>query len=189
MLMEYIRFNMPLSSANIRECSVEELKALEDWYLLSLDDRVQQLRRLVATLDPKWQPDLSLSSLDTVDQWFRSNARSRRRTSEELAEIRASLRFSVDVSDYELTDQTLSFSADVGIYMALVLKHLRQDLSWGQELKRRDSADFGYPVLMGFGGPVFNPLRIGGVAAQKIINGKAQPLADLVNIWAGMRPK
>ena len=109
----------------------------------------------------------------------------RSRTREEIAEIAARLTFPIDVPSEELTNRTFSLAMDTGMYFSqVVLKNLA-GTKWDQPLRNPKFADYGQPVITGFGAVLLNPVRIFistayGVASKERGGGRsARALRDM----------
>jgi hypothetical protein len=74
---------------------------------------------------------------------------------------------------------------DIGMYFAeVVLKNL-SGTSWAQPLKSKNFADYGQPVLMGFGEVPLNPVQIAVTLAYGIARKRkgANRLRELYDVW------
>jgi hypothetical protein len=133
-----------------------------------------------------WRADETQNSLLRLGEWMAKQVQTRPRSTDELDRIRAGLSFEVPVANWELTDQTFTDATRVGIYLAQVLAHGRPDLRWTYKDKPRNHADYGQPVLAGFGKMVFNPVRIGTVLARGIADRTltADRLFQLHKFWS-----
>ena len=73
-------------------------------------------------------------------------------------------------------------------FSQVVLKNLG-GTKWDQPLRNEKFADYGQPVIMGFGSVPLNPVRLivmlaYGIARKKQVGDR---LLDLYNTWATMR--
>ena len=76
---------------------------------------------------------------------------------------------------------------DVGMYFGqVVLKNL-PGTRWDQVLKNKKDADYGQPVIMGFGAAPLNPVWILVTTAYGVSRKKAARLRELYETWAKMR--
>jgi len=63
---------------------------------------------------------------------------------------------------------------------------LRGGLKWDQSLKNPRFADYGQPVIMGFGAVPLNPVRVCVTTAYGISRKKPARLGELYATWAKM---
>src|SRR6266851_6630039 len=136
-----------------REMSKKELKDYFRWFVEVLPERISELTEAVRQSHgfETWQPDYAPASLDTLGNWFAVQAEARNRTQEELEAIKNRLVFPMDIPGEELTNRTFSLAMDVGMYFSQVLLKNHPSLHWEQPTDDKKFADYGQPVLVGFG--------------------------------------
>jgi hypothetical protein len=95
-----------------------ELREYNSWFHSMIPHRIAELRRALRSSPgfEAWNSDYTPASLEQLGAWFQGQVTTRRRTPEEIDEIRTRLVFSITLSDVELTNQTLSLAMDVGMY-------------------------------------------------------------------------
>ena len=106
-----------------------------------------------------------------------------------MGEIKGRLTFEIDVPNVELTNKTFSLAMDIGMYFGQVILKSLPGTRWGQPLRNPNSADYGQPVIMGFGRVPLNPVSIVvtlayGFAAKKHSGDRLRALYD---VWSKMR--
>jgi hypothetical protein len=179
----------PFPSA-LRDISKKELRDFFEWFQEWKPARISQLREFVnAPGDGGEFVDFSPESLVRLDSWYPRQVRMRPRFQEEVEEIRKRLVFPVEIPDEELTDVTLSVAIDVGIYFGEVVVANIPGTAWSQLVGSKRNADYGAPVILGFGKAVLNPLAMCRTLAYGISRGKSSRLRELFDVWAGMAEK
>jgi hypothetical protein len=127
-----------------------------------------------------WNADYSPNSLDVLGEWFAQVAANREKSKEELEVAKydvAAFQLSVtkktwtqeelettkqqleflNFVGYEswlkpvLTERTKSIAFDVGLYLSQVFLKQYPQLTWSQNTTAKKDANYGQPVLMGFG--------------------------------------
>ena len=89
----------------------------------------------------------------------------------------------------QLTNRTFSLAMDIGMYFSqVVLKNL-DGTKWDQPLRNEKFADYGQPVIMGFGSVPLNPVRVVVTLAYGIMTKKQSGgrLRELYDTWARMK--
>jgi hypothetical protein len=84
----------------------------------------------------------------------------------------------------ELTNRTYSLAMDVGMYFSQVLIKNHPSLRWELPTHNKKFADYGQPVLVGFGRVPLNPIRIAVVLAHGIAAKKQERLRELYDYWS-----
>jgi hypothetical protein len=174
---------------DFRERSKKELDAYRYWFVESILQRIAELTRAVKTSPgfETWEPDSSVSSFEQLGQWFERQVETRARTSTEMDRSRATLRFPVDVPSENLTDRTTSLAFDAGMYFALVVLNNLPGTRWDMPLKNERFADYGQPVIIGFGAVPLNPARTILMTACGVARKQPAHFAELYETWANMR--
>ena len=180
----------PPFSLKFREMTRAQLQEYYAWFMDILPERIRQLERTVRDHPEfgSWTPDSTVESLESLGAWFATQIETRSKTADELEDVRARLTFPVDVPGDALTNRTLSLAMDIGMYFSQVMMKAVPSARWAQPLANKKFADYGQPVLMGFGRVPLNPVRILVALAYGIANGKqtGNRLRSLCETWAGM---
>lgn len=189
-MLSYANIQPPFT-LKFREMPKKELEAYRAWFHEIVSERIAELRKAVQGTRgfENWEPDETPESLDHLGEWFLQQVETRKRTDEEVGEIKARLSFPIDIPDEELTNRSFSLAMDIGMYFGrVVLKNL-SGTRWDQALKNKNFADYGQPVIMGFGTVPLNPVRI-AVTLAYAFAAKEQPgtrLRALYEVWSKKR--
>jgi hypothetical protein len=166
----------------------KDLVAYRDWFHAVMPERLAELTRAVTSTSrfENWKADLGPDSLGPLGEWFLREVETRKRTEEELGEIKDGLSFPIDVPDEELTNRTFSLAMDIGMYLGQVILKNVPGTSWDQPVKSPKLVDHGQPVIKGAGKVPLNPVRITvtlayGLAANKETGGGLRTIYD---IWS-----
>jgi hypothetical protein len=185
----------PPFTLKFREMSRTELTAYNRWFMNMLPERVAGLEAEVrqSSSHADWMADSSPESLDGLGSWFVGQVETRARTREEIEAVKSKLTFPIDVPGEQLTNRTFSLAMDIGMYFArVVLKNL-EGTQWDQPLRSKRFADYGQPVILGFGSAKhevpLNPVRIMVSLAYGIArkNHEGPLLREVYDRWAEMR--
>jgi len=171
------------------EMPKKELEAYRDWFHAITPERIAELTRAVNATPgfQDWQPDDSPGSLEALGVWFEGQVEVRRKSAEEIQETTSRLTIPIDVPEEELTNRTFSLAMDIGMYLGqVVLKNL-PGTRWDQILKNKKDADYGQPVIAGFGAPTLNPVWVLVTTAYGISRKKSARLRQLYETWAAMK--
>jgi len=174
---------------DFHERSKKELEAYRTWFHQVSSERIGGLTTAVKGTPgyESWEPNATPDSLVALGQWFEGQVETRKKTAEEIAETRSKLTFPIDILDDELTDRTFSLAIDIGMYFGrVVLKNL-PGTRWDQSLKNRKFADYGQPVIVGFGAVPLNPVRVIVMTAYGISRDEPARLRALYETWAKMK--
>lgn len=189
---EYSIFHPPFSIA-FKEMEKKVARNYLEWFLEQIPKRVLILANYVQSFSgyDNWRSDLTPSSLDGLGKWFFENVTIRKRSGTEIENIYSNgpdWFKNIEIPDYELTDRTLSFSIDIGMYLSQVLMQNIPDLRWKIGPKPMKSIDYQQPVLTGTGKLNFNPIHITITLAYGIANRTKGPerLRELYDIWANL---
>jgi hypothetical protein len=141
------------------ELSREELRKYNDWFVAVIPERIGILESAVKKTPgyESWVANFDPSSLRGVGNWYMSKAKLRDRSEAELKEIKARLLFDVSVPDKELTDETVAIAIDLGMYFGSVLIKNYPALNWDCHANDKKFADYGQPIIVGFGLAILNP--------------------------------
>jgi hypothetical protein len=179
----------PPFTLKFREMPKRELEAYREWFHAVIPERIVELTKVVNATPgfQGWKPDETPESLDPLGTWFDGQVEVRKKTAEEFQETTSQLMFPIDVPDEELTNRTFSLAMDVGMYFGqVVLKNL-PGTRWDQILKNKKDADYGQPVLTGFGAATLNPVWIVVTTAYGVSRKKPARLRQLYETWAKMK--
>lgn len=96
------------------------------------------------------------------------------------------LKFPMDVPHEELTDETVSKAIDVGMYFGMVLLKNHPSSRWDFKTESKRFADYGQPVIVGFGAAILNPVRIAITLAYGVAAGtqSGSRLGQVYQFWS-----
>jgi hypothetical protein len=179
----------PPFTLQFRDMSKKELAAYAAWFHGVTPDRISELAKAVHSSPghEDWKPSATPESLDELGRWFEGQVETRRRAAEEVAATRAKLAFPIDVPGEQLTDRTFSLAIDLGMYFAQVILNNLPGTRWDQPFGSKKFADYGQPVIMGFGAVPLNPVRVMVTTAYGIAGKKPARLRELYDTWARMQ--
>jgi hypothetical protein len=175
----------------------KEARAFFEWFVEQIDDRIDQLQRMMRTDGLDCSLDRSPESLDCVGEFLKRHARPRLFGPEERQERREALMANPKVpaeavpvieaiSGGWTTDElSISLSVDVGMYLGEVLRAAHPSLRW--ELWTRKTVEYHMPVLTGFVNNVpLDPAGIAHVLALRFVKGEgdAGRLRELFDYWS-----
>lgn len=185
--MPYATIQPPFT-LEFREMSKQELEDYFRWFLDLVPQRTNELAGAVRQSPgfEAWQPDGTSASLDALGEWFAGQVATRPRTLGERREIANRSSFPIEVSKEELTNRTFSLAMDIGMYLAQVLLKQCPSLRWEQPLRNENFADYGQPVLVGFGRVPLNPVRIAVTLAYGLVSKdrSGKRLRELYDDWS-----
>lgn len=181
----------PPFTLKFRDMPKTELAAYRAWFHGVLEERIAELSKAVKGTPgfEGWAADGSPESLGQLGEWFAGHVETRKRTDEELGEIKLRLTFPIDIPNEELTNRSFSLAMDIGMYFGRVVLTNIPGTKWDQPLKNKNFADYGQPVIMGFGTVPLNPVRI-AVNLAYAFAAKEQPgtrLQALYEVWSKKR--
>jgi len=179
----------PPFTLKFREMSESELRSYFEWFMKVMPERLTELKRAIreSPSHSSWAGDFSPKSLDELGTWFEGQVETRPKTQEEVEGVKAKLTFPIEVSGEQLTNRTFSLAMDIGMYFSQVILNNLDGTKWNQALKNEKFADYGQPVIMGFGTVPLNPVRILVSTAYGIAKGKEARLRELYDTWAKMK--
>ena len=177
----------PPFTLRFREMPKGELKRYFQWFMKVMPERLVELDAVVRETHPTWPGDFSPESLQELAAWFGGQVETRPKTGEEIDGLTAKLAFSIDVSGTQLTNRTFSLAMDIGMYFSQVVINNLDGTRWDQPLKNERFADYGQPVITGFGTVSLNPVRIVVTTAYGVARGKKAQLRELYDTWAKMK--
>lgn len=181
----------PPFTLKFREMPKPELKAYFEWFTKVLPERIAGLEVEVrrSSAHSTWRADFSPESLEALGEWFGSQVETRAKNDEEVEAVKSKLTFPIDVPGEQLTNRTFSLAMDIGMYFSHVILKNLDGTKWDQPLRNEKFADYGQPVIMGFGSVPLNPVRIIVMLAYGIMRKKqgGGRLRDLYDTWANMK--
>jgi len=179
----------PPFTLQFREMAKKDLIAYATWFHDSTPGRIAELTKAVQSTSgyESWEPNATPESLEDLGRWLEGQVEMRKKDADEIAETRAKLTFPIEIPDEELTNRTFSLAMDIGMYFAqVVLKNL-PGTRWDQPLGSKKFADYGQPVVMGFGTVPLNPVRVMVTTAYAISRKRPAHLRGLYDTWARMK--
>jgi hypothetical protein len=179
----------PPFTLKFHEMTKKDLIAYAAWFHDSAPGRIAELTGAVKSSShyESWEPTVTPESLEDLGRWLESQVETRTLRGEEIEETRAKLTFPIDIPGEDLTNRTFSLAMDIGMYFAqVVLKNL-PGTRWAQPLRNKNFADYGQPVIMGFGTVPLNPVRVMVTTAYAISRKKPAHLRGLYETWARMK--
>jgi hypothetical protein len=183
----------PPFTLKFREMSRRELGDYARWFHENIEQRISQLEQAVRATPgyESWAATYQRDSLDALGDWFATQVSTRPRTEEEVAELQAGSALLSPVPSVDLTNKSFSLAIDVGMYFARTLERAHPQLTWKQLLDSKNSADYGQPILTGFGPVPLNPVRIALTLAYGIAAGKqnGKRLEEIFDYWANQVAK
>lgn len=178
----------PPFNLRFRNMPVEDLKEYFAWFQSVLQCRIDELAAYVQkdAASKNWEPDGSPDSLEMLGGWLEKYVSTRERTQEEKDEIEARLGDLIAIPSHDLTNESYSLGFDIGIYFGLTLLKNHPTLRWSQNLRNKNFADYGQPVIVGFEAVPLNPVRIGlnfayGFARKRISSGR---IHEVYETWS-----
>ena len=179
----------PPFTLKFREMSKKELEAYRAWFHEVMPERITQLANAVRDTPgfENWEADETPESLKELGGWFDAEVDTRRSTQEEMDEIRSRLSFPIDIPEEELTNRSFSLAMDIGMYFGTVVLKNLPGTRWDQPLKNKKFADYGQPVIMGFGTVPLNPIRVLVMTAYGISRKQPARLRELYEVWSKKR--
>jgi hypothetical protein len=185
--MAYATIQPPFT-LKFREMSGQELRDYFWWFIDAIPERIEELAKAVKQSPgfEHWQPEETPESLQSLGDWYAVQAETRPRCKEELQAIKAYSDIGLGGSGSELTNRTFSLALDVGMYLAAVLMGHHRHLKWHQSFDDKKLADYGQPVLVGFGAGSLNPVRTLVTLAYSIASKKqsGRRLRELYDHWS-----
>jgi hypothetical protein len=170
--------------------SKKELKDYFQWFMDIMPQRLDELTNAVKQTPgfETWEADFTPDSLARLGEWFAAQVETRLRTKEEMQEITSRSTYPIDIPSEELTNRTFSLAMDIGMYMSQVFLKNHHSLRWDQPFGGKKDADYGQPVLVGFGAAPFNPVWMIVTLAYGLASKKktGERLRELYDIWAKM---
>lgn len=165
-----------------------ELKEFYAWFMLNLPYCIEELMQLVRSTPgfEDWSADESPESLDSLGAWFERNAQKRNLTPEEIDAVKSQLTRPIDITEWDLTNETKSVAVYVGMYYGQVALKANSELRWEQQLGSKKLADFGQPVITGSSVVPLNPIRVAYSMAHGFIDGtkNRNQLREAYDYWA-----
>jgi hypothetical protein len=168
---------VPPHAGDVRELKPKQAAQYFDWFLANIPLRLRLLEQvIVSTYETPIPMNFSSESLFAVGTWFGKQVETGQRSPEAIARLRSSTPAYLQgqITAWELSEQTVSLCADVGIYFAEVLRSRHPHLEWSYFTKPKIDADLNQPVLTNFRQSVrLNSIAIVSIIAYKIIDGES----------------
>jgi hypothetical protein len=178
----------PPFTLKFREMSKQELGEYAAWLRGIGDLRMSQLEANVSAAlgYESWTATFTPQSLEKLGEWFACAVATRARRPDEMAELTLRGDLRLTVPDVDLTNYCFSLAVDVGIYLARTFERAYPQLTWKQFFNDKKFADYGQPVLTGFGQVPLNPVRIGVTLAYGLASGKqtGKRLREIFDYWS-----
>jgi len=186
----------PPFTLRFRAMSRKEATDYFTWFMEQIPVRITMLEQAVQSTAKygDWRADFTPESLERLGQWFHEHVITRERTDEEKETIYGTAPEwfrSVEIPDWELTNQAFSLAMDIGMYFSRVLEKNVLGLKWKMVKKPKNDIDFQQPVIAGSGRRELNPIRIMIVYAYSLADDTRGPerLKGLYYIWASLLVK
>jgi hypothetical protein len=177
----------PPFTQTFREMPKKELRRYFQWFMEVIPERVAELTDAVKQTHglEDWQPDRTAASLDQLGHWFAGQVQTRSRTREEVEIIANRSPYPIGIPREELTNRTFSLAMDIGMYFSQVLLENHPSLKWEQRIASKRFADYGQPLLAGFGPAPLNPVRIAVTLAYGFANKNrsGSRLREVYDVW------
>lgn len=187
--MAYAKIQPPFT-LKFREMPKKELKSYFVWFQNIMPQRLEELTNAVKQTPgfDTWRADFTPASLGRLGEWFAEQVETRPRTDDETREIRGRSSISMEIPEEELTNRTFSLAIDIGMYFSQVFLKNYPVLRWEQQFGNKRDADYGQPVLVGFGPVPLNPVRLLVTVAYGVVGGRksGKSLRELYDIWEKM---
>ena len=188
MLPGYTFFDPP-HDRSVTSLTPHEARAYFVWFIKNIPNRLTELACAVRHNNgDAIELDYSRDSLLGLGSWFGRHISTMKLTVGRVAELRATVPSwaAYLVADWDLSNETASLCADVGIYLGRTLQRYHPELAWDYVRKPRRAADIHQPVLIGFRHRMYlNPVRIMSVIAYKAIDGipAGEELTEAFDVW------
>lgn len=142
------------------EFSYAEAKSFFDWYIDNIPHRIEYLQSF-----SKINLDLSVDSLETIWDWFLSNASIEKTPSPRLDKIKSQLinlpneiaKSIIDENSIQFTLQTEYILRDIAMYFGEVCVQNSKTIYWGFHTDLAKDSFANKPLLMGFCDRDFTP--------------------------------
>jgi hypothetical protein len=178
----------PPFTLKFREMSKGELVAYAGWLHEITDERMSEIEGVVRSTPgfESWTATFKPEALVLLGEWFAVEVTTRSRTPEEKTELKLRGDLLMSAPDVDLTNRSFSLAIDVGLYFARTFERAYPQLTWEQFFDDKKFADYGQPVLTGFGQVPLNPVRIAVSLAYGIASGKqtGKRLKEIYDYWS-----
>src|SRR3989344_6410030 len=151
--MKYKIIQLPFDK-KIRDLTEREAKLFNEWFIKTIPDRLETLKKYIESEDKKTasQLDFSSASLVPLGQWFEKKISIREMTKKEIEKEKKSLYKFPDVEPHKwaFTEETHSLFFDVGIYFGEVFVRKFKSIHWSYVTKPKSYIYRNWPILLGF---------------------------------------
>lgn len=165
----------------------DELQAYFQRFVSLIPERLTILGAAVKRADATWRSTLMPDSLVTLESWLLEMTGTRAKTPTEIAMERSGSRFDFDYPSTTITEETLAYAMDTGMYFSQTLLRRHTQLRWELPLSDRRFIDYGQPVLSGFTKNLsMNPTRIATNISYSVCQGRHTPgrLLQVFDFWS-----
>lgn len=165
-----------------------QLKLYKEWFEANKSERLKQLINTVKST-PKyvgWKADYTPTSLKQLGEWLKENVKTEKLTAEDYKAKRIKVPDYIQISDWDLTNETYSKLIDVGIYFGEVFISTFQGLKWEQYFSKiKNDSKQGHMVIKNFGKLELNPIRVVYITGSSMVDKKADEnsLYELYENW------
>ena len=175
--MSYMLIQPPMDLLTFHEKTKPELKRYYEWFMGEIPGRIRVLETFVRE-DPfysNWSADYSRESLIGLGEWFVGQIGIRSAGRDEVETIRKSLKFPVDIPDWDLDPKTISLCFDIGMYLGEVILRNKESAHWGVYLARKRDVNYGQPAVIGLAAGDINVVRVVRVTARNNVTNSSGP--------------
>jgi len=169
---------------------LDDAKKFFNIFIESIPLRLKILSEYIITSPTysTWPSNSFDQALLDLGKWFSDHVTTRKRTALEIDALvsKSPILFkTIDVPKYELSNETLSLSADIGMFIGENIRSEPNGIGWILYSGSKKSVDYHQPVLKGRKRMIFNPVRIITTFAYGIADGSQKPerMMDLFYIW------
>jgi hypothetical protein len=181
----YILVEIPLIKP-FSEMSTRELRAFFDWFVSQVPERIEALKCAIGEIGAADDVvlDGTRESIAGIGEWMAKNMQAYK-IPVAAEEIPSRLKFGLGLDTYRLDSLSFSLAFDIGMYVSHVMMSRYRQLYWEQDVKRKKYADYGYPVISGFGKVSFNPTTMMHTHAIGLIDGSrsGKGLLKIYDVW------
>ncbi len=160
-----------------------KLKEYFNWYRNQMPERIGHLESFVNESEgfENWRADCSPESLMALGEWYANQIST---VKSEVVDFQKG-HYSYNLVRRVFSDKTYSLIHDLSMYLSCVFFKNYPQLVLKQELGSKNSIDYGYPVISGFGKVNFNPVRMLDTLTYRLLDHPTDTtrLFGLYEIW------